>query len=54
MPARLEAALKAQAADKIPIPADASDEERKRLEQRRNAYIFGTLRKSGWRPGKEG
>lgn len=53
MPAKLEAELKESAAKHIPIPEDASPEERKRLEQRRNAYIFGTLRKTGWRPGRE-
>lgn len=52
MPTKLEADLKQQAAERIPIPADSSAEERKRLEQRRDAYVFGTLRKTGWRPGR--
>lgn len=50
MPTQLEAKLKAEAAAKFPIPGDASDEERQRIEARRNVYVFGTLRKTGWRP----
>lgn len=52
MPTILEAKLKAEAAAKFPIPDGASEEERKRVERRRDAYVFGTLRKTGWRPGR--
>lgn len=39
---QLKAKLKAEAAKKYPTDQDA-----------RNAYVFGTLRKLGWRPKSE-
>lgn len=42
MPVNLEHKLFAQARDKYP-----DDKEKQR------AYVYGTLRKTGWRPGKE-
>lgn len=42
MPTRLEATLREQAQKKFPGN-----------EKRQDAYIFGTLRKTGWKPQKE-
>lgn len=42
MPTKVEAKLREEAKKKFP-----GDKERQ------NAYIFGTLRKLGWKPGKE-
>ena len=53
MPTKVEATLREEANKRFPIPPDADEEEKKRIEQRQNAYIYGTMRKMGWKPGKE-
>ena len=42
MPKKLERALKAKASKKFP-----GDEERQ------DAYVYGTMRKTGWKPKRE-
>lgn len=42
MPTQVEAKLRKEAQDKFPGDKD-----------RQNAYIFGTLRKLGWKPKRE-
>lgn len=53
MPTALEEKLRHEAREKFPIPENASEEEKKRIEQRRNAYVFGTMRNQGWKPKRD-
>ena len=53
LPTKVEATLREEAAKRFPIPPDASEEEKKRIEQRRDAYIYGTMRRLGWKPERE-
>ena len=43
MPAKMEKELKAEAKKKFP-----------KDKKRQDAYVYGTLRKTGWKPTKKG
>lgn len=45
MPAWLEHKLREEAVKAIPIPPNASPQEKERLERRRDAYVYDTMRK---------